>query len=603
MRDIADDPEAQASHIVTGQSQSSATTQSVLRWLARIEVTHDWLLIFDNADHADPSVVAKYIPAGNSGNILFTSRNPGMGGSGTITRETSMCVDGMGEEDAISLLLKSAWLDSEDLDLDGSSLEQRRAAAAPVVDALCFLPLAIDQAGAAIRSGTCASLSDYLQMYTEHRQRLLSHSSYYEGASDYGKAVYATWDVSFYAIEARTTGNDLVAAEAAESAIGILRTFAFLHHDNISEEIIKRAAEGDQKLSPSQHEDPNSGQPRAYDLIRRYLQRRKDGSWDPLFFRDGIRMLLSFSLIKRNVTRAGNVYCIHPLVHLWSRDRMSQEEKQSSCLAANTLLSLSIDFESNAEGYGFHRTLVPHIKANDSPSREGIVLPYDDHRYAGFALALGRSGYWTETESLLVQVVEYRIYTFGPNHPATLTSMTNLASTYGKQRRWEEAEQLEAQVTKTRTRVLGVKHPATLSSMGNLAVTYGDQGRWKEAEEIFMQVVEMMSASQDLGAEHPSTLVNMSNLATMHRNQGRFEDAEKIQLHVMETSHRVLGADHPAPLVYMASLAHTWKCQGRDDAAIALMQKVVGLLIEKRGSDHPRTVDSIATLNKWRGRG
>ena len=604
LRDIADDSEAQTSRIVSVQSQSSATAQSVLRWLSRIEVAHDWLLIFDNADHADPGMIAKYIPTGNSGNILFTSRNPGMGGSGTITRETSICVDSMGEEDAILLLLKSAWLDSENEDEDGSSLEQRRTAAAPIVEALCFLPLAIDQAGAAIRSGICTSLSDYLKMYSEHRQRLMSNSPHYEGASNYGRAVYATWDVSFYAIEAKISGNDSVAAEAAESAIGILRTFAFFHHDNILEEIIKRAAERHRKPPPPLDEDPSSNQLHAsYDLIHRYLQRQKDGSWDPLFFREGIRMLLSFSLIKRSRTRAGNIYSIHPLVHLWSQDRMSQEERQGSCLAANLLLSLSINFQTGVEDYVFRRALVPHIKSNDSPSREGIFMPYDDDRHAGFALALNESGYWTEAESLLVQVVESRISAFGPRHPATLASMGHLASTYLKQGRWEEAEKLEGLVTETRTRVLGAEHPDTLSGLGNLAVTYGDQGRWKEAEEIMLRVVDMMSASQALGPEHPGTLVNKSNVATMYRNQGRFEEAEMIQLHVTETSRRVLGADHPATLVYMGNLAQTWKCQGRDEDAIALMQKVVDLLIEKRGSNHPRTVDSIATLNQWRGLG
>jgi len=103
-----------------------------------------WLLIFDNAD-GSPRVVAKYMPTGNRGNILFTSRNPGVGGS-NITRETSIKVEDMGEEDAISLLLKSAWLDESSPDM--------QKAASVVANTLCFFPLAIDQAGVAIRSGS-----------------------------------------------------------------------------------------------------------------------------------------------------------------------------------------------------------------------------------------------------------------------------------------------------------------------------------------------------------------------------------------------------------------------------------------------------------------
>jgi NB-ARC domain len=218
LQEVATEPEAQAS----GVEQSA---ESVLRWLSRVE--RDWLMIFDNAD-GNPRVVAKYMPTGNRGNILFTSRNPGVGGS-NITRETSDKVEDMGEEEAISLLLKSAWLDE-------SSPDMRKAASA-VANTLCFFPLAIDSAGAAIRSRLC-TLDDYLTMYSEHQQRLMGHLSY-EGALNYGQAVYATWDLSFAAIEARAAGSDSVDADAAKSGLTILRTFTFLHHSNIPEEIIK----------------------------------------------------------------------------------------------------------------------------------------------------------------------------------------------------------------------------------------------------------------------------------------------------------------------------------------------------------------------------
>ena len=42
----------------------------------------------------------------------------------------------------------------------------------------------------------------------------------------------------------------------------------------------------------------------------------------------------------------------------------------------------------------------------------------------------------------------------------------------------------------TGKRVLGEEHPSTLTSMANLASTYWNQGRWKEAEELFVQVME-----------------------------------------------------------------------------------------------------------------
>jgi len=66
---------------------------------------------------------------------------------------------------------------------------------------------------------------------------------------------------------------------------------------------------------------------------------------------------------------------------------------------------------------------------------------------------------------------------------------------------------------------LGAEHPDTLTSMANLASTYRNQGRWKEAEELDVQVVEM--SSRVLGAEHPGTLISMANLGVTFWNQNR----------------------------------------------------------------------------------
>src|SRR3954464_11961823 len=72
-------------------------------------------------------------------------------------------------------------------------------------------------------------------------------------------------------------------------------------------------------------------------------------------------------------------------------------------------------------------------------------------------------------------------------------------------------------------RVLGPEHPDTLISMANLASTYRNQGRWKEAEELGMQVMEVHS--RVLGPEHPDTLANMHNLAYTLCSQEKIREA------------------------------------------------------------------------------
>jgi hypothetical protein len=137
-----------------------------------------------------------------------------------------------------------------------------------------------------------------------------------------------------------------------------------------------------------------------------------------------------------------------------------------------------------------------------------------------------------------VQVTETMKRVLGQEHPSTLTSIANLASTYRNQGRWKEAEDLEVPVLERRKMVLGQEHPDTLTSMGNLASTFSNQGRWKEAEDL--EVLVMETSSRVLGQEHPSTLTSMGNLASTYQNQGRWKQAEELEVQVMETRKRVL---------------------------------------------------------------
>ena len=206
-------------------------------------------------------------------------------------------------------------------------------------------------------------------------------------------------------------------------------------------------------------------------------------------------------------------------------------------------------------------------------------------------------GLWQDTEELNVQVMKMRKRVLGAEHPSTLASIVNLASTYRNQGRWKETEELNVQVMKTSLRVLGAKHSFTLISIANLASTFWNQGRWKEAEELNVQVMEMRK--RVLGAKHPSTLISIANLASTYWNQGRWNEAEDLGVQVMETSSRVLGAEHPDTLITIANLAHIYYAQRHKSKAIRLMGDVVSCRIKKIGADHPDTIAAGDTLREW----
>jgi len=78
----------------------------------------------------------------------------------------------------------------------------------------------------------------------------------------------------------------------------------------------------------------------------------------------------------------------------------------------------------------------------------------------------------------------------GGEHPDTIKSIVDLASTYEDQESWDKAEKLTLQLIDLRKRLKGAEDLDTLDSMGNLVSIYQKQGRWKEAEELDRQSMQ-----------------------------------------------------------------------------------------------------------------
>ena len=596
------------------------SVQSVLQWISFLQ--EEWLIVFDNADAPPPEVVEKFIPSGNRGNILITSRNKSMGR--IVPFENRIEIEEMEEADAITLLLKASSLDP---------LPQHLEVSKKIVTELCCIPLAIDHAGAYIEAGKC-DFDEYLRQLSVHRQALMSDATF-TGASKYNKSVYGTWDLSFKEMKKRAGGLSASKdAQAAKAAILILQICAFYHHTSISKDIFRSAAEAAIK------QDVNSDRfrklPQAVTLLDyTLLGLDNNGHWDDFIFGQGISVLLSFSLIKRD--QSFKTISFHPLVHYWSRERLSRFEQQKMCEIGSTILSCAIPDEYESQHYRLRRIIFPHIKANKMHERQiGLVEKYYDDKWAKFALVLRENGdlnnaenmwvyvmdmrktllgaehpdtlismaylastnkdqgRWTEAEQLQVQVMDIREKLFGAEHPATINSMAHLASTYRTQGRWNEAEQLEVQVMDMTNKLLGADHPNTLNSMAQLASTYMRQGRWDEAEQLEVQDMDM--TKKRLGAEHPDTLICMANLASIYWNQGRWYEAEQLQVQVMDMSNKLLGDDHPITLSSMAHLASTYMSQERWNEAEQLEVQVMDMSQKLLGVEHSDTLISMANL-------
>ena len=132
----------------------------------------------------------------------------------------------------------------------------------------------------------------------------------------------------------------------------LLNLFPFFHHEGITEEIFFYAAlQKDQKIL-------NPDLPLASSMLdQRLLPLNKTGAWDNFVFREGLRILMSFSLVKNGPSDF--VYAMHPLVHTWGRHRIHLNERKQFCLMADITLSCSLRWNGQ-QPYGFRRALVTH---------------------------------------------------------------------------------------------------------------------------------------------------------------------------------------------------------------------------------------------------
>ena len=535
------------------------SVESVLQWMSGIQ--EEWLIVFDNADDTPVYVMERFIPPGNRGNILITSRNRSM--RSLILSENIIEINEMEEADAISLLLKASYLDAS---------AEHTEAAKKIVTELGCMPLAVHQAGAYIEAGRC-SIDKYLQHFSLHRQALMSDATF-RGASSYDRTVYGTWDLSFKEIKKRASGQSSCGdAQAAHAAILILQICAFYHHSNISKDIFRSAAE--ESREHAVRSKAAKKLPLAKSLLdRTLLALDNNGHWDEFVFGQGIAILLSFSLMKRN--ESSEMLSVHPLVHCWSREHISKSEQQRMYEMGGIILCCAISRKLSSCDFGLRRLIFPHIKANEShASQMGLSKKYYDDKWKNFIFVMSEIGDWNHAEQLGLQVLDMRKKLLGTKHPKTLRSMSKLVYTYLNQKKGNEAEQLGLQVLGMNKKLLGAKHPETLISMGYLVCAYLCQRRWNEAEQLGLQVVDMQK--KILGAEHPETLVSMGNLASTYFEQGRQNEAEQLEVQVLNMAKKLFGAEHPDTLKFMANLAGIYLRQGKWDEAKQLEVQVLDI--------------------------
>lgn len=579
---IADDPAAKWAGV-------EGSIESILKWFPRL--SKEWLLILDNAD-GDPDLIDAFIPSGGRANILISSRNPSL--RHRIPTSGVMEVGEMSMNEAKCLIAKIAHLD------DNTAVDMNEQLAS-IAHELRSIPLALDHAGSAILSELC-DLSGYLSMLRTHRKTLLANSRFH-GAPGYNQTLYSTWSLTTSLLErrARTPTTETTPESAA---IELLNMLAFFHHNSIMEEIFRRAAECKNKPNDSYE---SCGLPMSAEHLPRYfLEVFGDSKWDPLNFRQAMQVLRSASLVRRDKGRTS--YSIHPLVHVWSRERLPAGELERARLSVQAVLSASIGINTPRHDVQFCRQLIPHL-VSFRKVVDDLKLPdaYCDDSTKSFWHVFLDNGLFNEAEPYVMELKDRRSQLIGPKHQYSLNAAEFLAITRresGIKGKLEKSLALHEETYRLRAEALGEGHADTLKSQVILGSIYHYIGSFQQAKSLLDAAWSKVRTH--LGESHPLVSQAALPLSSVYWELGLYDRAEEMQRKLLDIAKANFGDDDLRTLLAMGSLAATLTTRGKLDESEVLKCHIAERRLKVLGEDHPDTLLAQANLaatyckqNRW----
>ena len=585
-------------------------------WLQ--ETLHSWLLVLDNAD--DPKLdYALYLPAASKGYVLITSR---VSECADLQTAGSDFYERLGEINAVELLLKASKI--------GANLHSRHDVdARKIVNLLGCHALAVIQAGASISQGIC-ELGEYEEMFKKQRQRLLEIRPAM-AKSQYGD-VYATFEVSATYLSGR---GDQTAIDALE----LLSCYAFLNFTDFSETTFEEAWQNSRKiprdLPPGAEEDIDDLSHWHVRHLPSFMRQDMSGDLDKIYLRQARSLLASLSIIV--VDSPTRMTRMHPVTHMWARDRLKElEEATDAWLATISVLSLSIkhpwDYEAwwaqlqphiefvtvcIPDGYlhpgtfslhqSFYRlAYVSHqIRADKAvlemlqkcfinADQSWTERPYGHHIQLLYGRCLDRYGDFEKAKQWLERVVQIQENRFAPEDHELLSSKHELAGVYLNTGDIHKAKYLLKEVVDIKAKILDSNDSSLLASQHELAGVYLALKDNDGAKDLLEQVVKIRA--ETLRPEHPDRLASQHTLAGVYLALKENDKAKDLLEQVVKVQVKSLRPEHPDRLTSQHELAGVYLALNKNKKAKDLLEQVVKIRAETVSPEDPNRLTSKLEL-------
>lgn len=541
-----------------------------------IESQPRWLLILDNADNLalfgigdtlDPAKnLAKYLPQGHGGSILWTSRDKQIVVLAGPRRGVEISHMSPGEAEQLLAVTRDEDIRNEETHDAQLLLEE-----------LQWLPLAISQAGFYLRR-TSTPIKEYLTKLQKEKSRwdTLKHTEHDRyRRPGVPNSVLETWDISIKRVE-----------QESRTAYKILHTIAYLENQNIPLSLIQA----------------------IFTARKNFLAQEAFCEENKVTLDMAIIRLKEFSLISERKMEDGEPsFDMHKLTHEAIRYRLNQQDICSRayflCIAASTVHTLFTKNEQETwppcEKYATHAIrLIDWVEASEAEVLINGVQPY--HLLAhGLTRAMNYfcdQWLWRKATFLMERLLSIENKKFGEEEPGNINLTRRLSLMYMYQGLYNEAEKLGLRALALSEKVHGVKDLATITTMRCLAEVYSKRGQFKDTEKFLGKVFLLLCEVR--GEKHVDTIQAMEDLASLYERHNLIEDAVKIKSKAFTLRYVVLGQKNGATIDAGQNVVKMFMYQSKWKKAEELQIQILSMMQETGWGTHGDTNIAMAYLSK-----
>jgi len=210
------------------------------------------------------------------------------------------------------------------------------------------------------------------------------------------------------------------------------------------------------------------------------------------------------------------------------------------------------------------------------------------------SLVDGDNGHVREALASQQQAIAIYRDELGPEHPDTLTMVTNLGMIETRLGDDEHAREHYHQAIDAIERVFGRDHAQLVAPLSDLASLEADEGNLELALSLEQRAQAITVAA--FGADNPRMAWILDNLGEDLRRLGRLDEAEATQRRALALASKLFGADHPDSAYAQDDLGKVLRDRGKLTEARTLIEAGLALREKALGADNEAVGWSLESL-------